>query len=273
MPNIYVDTALTRHRKFRKLKRNLKEDDATVLGYLVSLWCNILELAESGDITKWTVEDIAEYSNYYGDPTTFYKFLINIGDGFIDEKPNGKRLIHDWLKYAGRYLTAKYGTRNPTKLNEIKRLYSDTTVSKQLTDNYHSIDSIDSIDSIHITKEQQKALLLEFIHLKGYKEDSLKDKSFWKRHCGSVSRVLETAVGKTDLAIEGMRWLAKKYLKKDLTWTLETLWKKEWDEFLKSRQPKQPPIVYTPPPSVNEEEKKKVSDLVSETVKEMKKKE
>ena len=112
----------------KKLARQLKIRPVTAVGHLTTLWSNVLELAENGDITKWSIEDIAEYSNWEGEPQTFYIALKNEGDGFIDEKEN-HRLIHDWFDYAGKYLTAKYRTNNPQLLEEIKVMYSRYKVS------------------------------------------------------------------------------------------------------------------------------------------------
>ena len=63
---IEVHTPLIRHRKLRRLARSLKITPVQALGHLVALWGSVLELAEDGDITKWSVEDIAEYAQYDG---------------------------------------------------------------------------------------------------------------------------------------------------------------------------------------------------------------
>ena len=92
------------------------------VGHIVSLWGNVLELAEDGNITKWSIEDVSDYSNYKGDPKLFYKALLNYGDGWIDEK-DGLKIVHDWWDYAGRYLKTKYRNTHPEKLDYIMSLY------------------------------------------------------------------------------------------------------------------------------------------------------
>src|SRR6185295_15511945 len=52
------------------------------------------------------------------------------GQKFLDGK-----LVHDWLDYAGRYLTNKYRTSNPKKLKAIYKLHQSVSraVSSQTT--------------------------------------------------------------------------------------------------------------------------------------------
>ena len=126
---IELHSPLIRHRKLKKFARELNIKPVQAVGHLTTLWANVLELAEDGNITKWTIDDIAEYCNWEGDPKKFYKALVNDKDGWIDER-NGKRFIHDWLDYAGRYLKAKYHTYNPERLTEILGFYGKVTLSQ-----------------------------------------------------------------------------------------------------------------------------------------------
>src|SRR3990167_3478063 len=125
---IELHTNLLRHRKTKNLARALQIEPFMAVGHLTSFWTNVLEQAEDGDITKWSKEDIADYACYVGDADKFYNALLNAGDGWIDER-EGKIIIHDWWDYAGRYLTAKYRTFNPGRLEMIKSIYSQSKVS------------------------------------------------------------------------------------------------------------------------------------------------
>jgi hypothetical protein len=122
---IELHTVLIRHRKVNKLARTLNIKPVLAVGHLITLWNNVLELNPDGNITKWDIEDIASYSMWEGDPDTFYKALLNGGDGFIDEC-DGTRLVHDWFDYAGKYLTSKYRSHNPEVLDNIKLMYGHT---------------------------------------------------------------------------------------------------------------------------------------------------
>ena len=58
----------------------------------------VLELAEDGDITKWSIEDVAEYAEWENEPQEFYKALLNGKDGWIDESKFAVRRVSDDLK-------------------------------------------------------------------------------------------------------------------------------------------------------------------------------
>ena len=82
------------------------------LGHLHSLWYSVLEQQEDGDLSKWSDELIAEMAQYKGKPDVFVSSLVLYG--WLDG-----RLIHDWLDYAGRYLTGKYRSSDPSRLLKI----------------------------------------------------------------------------------------------------------------------------------------------------------
>ena len=86
---IELHTPLIRHRKVKKMARLLGIKPVQALGHLACFWSNVLELAEDGDITKWSPEDIAEYANYEGDSLLFYKTLQNKGVQLIDIRKGG----------------------------------------------------------------------------------------------------------------------------------------------------------------------------------------
>ena len=124
---IKLHSNLSRHRKLKKLARTLNISTAQAMGHVIAFWSNVLDLAEDGVITKWSKEDIAEYSEWRGDPTDFYNALKNGGDGFIDERED-KVIVHDWFKYAGNYLKTKYRTNNPERLKSITSIYTTEVI-------------------------------------------------------------------------------------------------------------------------------------------------
>jgi hypothetical protein len=83
------------------------------IGKLHRLWWWSLKYAEDGDLNKYEPSQYLVRLNSKLNPQELYEALQEAN--FIEK--NG--LIHDWLDYAGRYLTAKYRTSNPKRLKEI----------------------------------------------------------------------------------------------------------------------------------------------------------
>jgi hypothetical protein len=82
------------------------------MGHLHSLWHAALEQQEDGDLSSWSDEFIAQMADYPGDAPQFVRLLQK--HNWLEGK-----VLHDWLDYAGKYLTAKYRTANPKKLRQI----------------------------------------------------------------------------------------------------------------------------------------------------------
>lgn len=114
-------TVLIRHRKLISLARDLRLKPVYVLGHLHALWHAALEQQEDGDLSSWSDDLIAEFSNYQGDAPQYVSLLQK--HGWLDDK-----MIHDWKDYAGRYLEAKYRTSDPERLKIIKEKHSQTKV-------------------------------------------------------------------------------------------------------------------------------------------------
>jgi len=183
-----LHTVLIRHRKLNKLARTLNIKPVVAVGHVTTLWGNVLELSPSGDITKWDLEDISTYANWEGDPETFYKALLNGGDGFIDER-DGFRLIHDWLDYAGKYLTSKYHTRQPEVLANIRLMYCKDQMKTKVRPNEDQ-----NALPTNLTNQPTITLLLEEFYNsyrqkvnKDYVKEPHKDRSIMKMLIGSVS--------------------------------------------------------------------------------------
>lgn len=95
-----------------ELAKDLRLKPVYLLGHLHALWHAALEQQEDGDLSSWSDELIAEMSGFDGDAPQFVSLLQT--HGWLDGK-----VLHDWLDYAGKYLTAKYRTANPRKLRQI----------------------------------------------------------------------------------------------------------------------------------------------------------
>lgn len=105
MPWVESHTVILRHRKLLELARELRLRPVYVMGHLHALWHVALEQQEDGDLSSWSDEFIAESSAYPGDAPHYVSLLQKYR--WLDN-----HLIHDWLDYAGLYLTKKYSTSN-----------------------------------------------------------------------------------------------------------------------------------------------------------------
>lgn len=105
-------TVILRHRKTVDLATALHISPVLAVGHLHVLWHTVLEQQEDGDLSRWSVNQIAAAAQYRGDARRFVRALQ--GSGWLDG-----RLVHDWLDYAGRYLELRYRTHKKEKLAEI----------------------------------------------------------------------------------------------------------------------------------------------------------
>jgi hypothetical protein len=111
-------THVSRHRKLVQAKLDLDVSIPLLVGHLHLLWHAVLEQAEDGDISAWNDAFIAYSAGWTGDAKQFCDALRN--RNFIDTA-DGVTLVHDWLDYAGMYLTGRYKTSNRERLEEIWR--------------------------------------------------------------------------------------------------------------------------------------------------------
>lgn len=105
-------TVLLRHPKLLRLARELRIKPVHCLGHLHALWHTTLETREDGDLSSWSDADIAAAAGFSGKAPPFVSSLRL--SGWLDNA-----LVHDWLDYAGLYLTRKYAKRNKERLAEI----------------------------------------------------------------------------------------------------------------------------------------------------------
>jgi hypothetical protein len=113
MPWIESHSVLVRHRKLKEFARALNVKPVQALGHLHALWHTAIEQAEDGDLSKWSAAAIADAAQWEGSEQEFLN--ASLASGFMDEGP----LLHDWIDYAGKYLTSKYKTSNRDRLKEI----------------------------------------------------------------------------------------------------------------------------------------------------------
>ncbi len=120
MPWIESHTVLLRHRKVLQMACALSVPPVVIVGHLHALWHSVLEQQEDGDLSAWPDAMIAQAAAHTGDSTAFVRALQ-------EQKLLDGKLVHDWLFYAGRYLTNKYRTSNPKKLKAIYKLHQSVS--------------------------------------------------------------------------------------------------------------------------------------------------
>jgi len=110
-------STLARHPKTLRLARRLGVSVPTAIGHLHLLWWWALEFAESGDLSVYEPDDIADACEWKGDGRQFWEALIEVR--FLD----ACGAIHDWYEYAGRLLEQRALHNKRTIRN--RTLYAD----------------------------------------------------------------------------------------------------------------------------------------------------
>lgn len=88
---------LRNHPKTRRLARNVGSL-AAAIGHLHCLWWWCMDYAPDGDLSRFDDSDVADGSEWDGDPAIFMSALMDAG--FVTEE----RCVHDWHDYAGRLI-------------------------------------------------------------------------------------------------------------------------------------------------------------------------
>jgi hypothetical protein len=105
---------LGRHPKTKHLARTLKISVPAAVGHLMFLWWWALDFAQDGDLSAFTVDDIADAAGWDGDPQDILDAFIS--NGFID-KSESQIQIHDWNEYAGRLIEKREKNNERAKRN------------------------------------------------------------------------------------------------------------------------------------------------------------
>lgn len=107
----YVEShqELGTHPKTRKAARMLGVSVPAMIGHLHLLWHWALTHAQDGELTGWEMDFVADGAQWEGDPQALIDALVSCrvrkdGHGFIEETEDGRLLLHDWEKYAGKLI-------------------------------------------------------------------------------------------------------------------------------------------------------------------------
>lgn len=97
------------------------------IGFLHRFWWTVLEVSPSGDITALSSPEVM--GEMLDMPVTVVAQALKAMEHpdpkqtFLDRK-GGRLLVHDWLDFAGRYLSDSKFRRSPKKYAEIEALYA-----------------------------------------------------------------------------------------------------------------------------------------------------
>ena len=101
--------ALKRHPKVLDLAARLGVSKPEVVGHLHCFWYDVLEYADSGDISRFTPQVLAGFAEWPGDADVFLEAMVT--SGWLDRLEDGSLRVHDWMDYAGPLLTSRYRKR------------------------------------------------------------------------------------------------------------------------------------------------------------------
>ena len=107
--DIRIDVGFLDHLKTVKLERRLGVDGVKSL---VALWLWSAQNKPSGDLSDYSIEDIASYSSWKGKPEIFMEALVDLE--WIDEE-SGKSKIHNWHKHQPHLKKFTYTKRPCSK--------------------------------------------------------------------------------------------------------------------------------------------------------------
>ncbi len=109
----------TSHPKFQRLKRLLSQPQYAVVGLLESIWMLAAQFTDSGDVSKFSPQDICDYAGYEGDPI----FLINslVESRWLD-RDGDKLLVHDFLDHAPSFIYERNKKREQRKSKEVSNV-------------------------------------------------------------------------------------------------------------------------------------------------------
>ena len=89
--DIRIYKGFFRSRKVRRLRREFGSDGIV---FLIKLWIDAAEHRPKGDLTGYTVEDIADAAEFDGDAKFFVGTLVDLK--FLDHNGDGSFSLHNW---------------------------------------------------------------------------------------------------------------------------------------------------------------------------------
>jgi hypothetical protein len=97
---IQVSLNLRRHPKVARLCSKLQS--STAWAYVIDLWMWCVEYAPDGDLSRYSAEEVEFALGWTLDPGVLFAALRTCG--FIEDKDDGRMVIHDWEEHQGKWL-------------------------------------------------------------------------------------------------------------------------------------------------------------------------
>lgn len=97
---IQVSLNLRRHPKVARLCSKLQS--STAWAYVIDLWMWCVEYAPDGDLSRYSAEEVEFALGWTLDPGVLFAALRSCG--FIEDKDDGRMVIHDWEEHQGKWL-------------------------------------------------------------------------------------------------------------------------------------------------------------------------
>jgi hypothetical protein len=108
--------------KFRNARVKFNWPPHHFLGFLCAFWGTVGENNETGEISDWTPDYLAEVVGIGNvDPKALWEVLVECG--YIETRDDGRVLVTDWIQIAGDPLERKYHSSNPQHLDNIWALH------------------------------------------------------------------------------------------------------------------------------------------------------
>jgi hypothetical protein len=158
---------IRRLKKFHDFRRMVGWEELAAAGFLGSLWSEVLELRESGDISDWSAtyicNDLLKINTSESEKIVEALIACEWLDRKTDKQTGEvKVLIHDWIDYAGKYLQRKYKSNQHETLTRIWMLHGlkygkdgegfHQEAFSVPSGRVHNIDNIDNIDNTNTGK-------------------------------------------------------------------------------------------------------------------------
>jgi hypothetical protein len=117
MPWIESHTGLERHPKLLIFKSKMRWSKNEAIGFLHRFWWTVLEYAPDGVISALSPVVMSETLDMT--PENLALAFTALEEAQFLRRDGDKILVHDWLDYAGRYLTENKYRRKPERMAEI----------------------------------------------------------------------------------------------------------------------------------------------------------
>lgn len=126
-------TNLDRHTKLIRLQAAMRWSRNETVGFLHRFWWSVLDVSPTGDVTALTSPEVM--SGMLNMSLDLAKEAIRNMEavGFL-ERRGGTLLVHNWLRYTGRYLSDSLYRRHPEKMQTVREIHANKPQSVPSSD-------------------------------------------------------------------------------------------------------------------------------------------